>query len=225
MKRWVVATGNAHKVMEMQAMLEGLGVQLVSPRETGLRLDPEEWGATFATNAAIKAIAWAAATGLPALADDSGLEVDALDGAPGVRSARYAGEGASDEANVAKLLDALDGVEAGDRGARFRCVLALAEPAARAGDAAAAPTALEELPAEGVALVDGRWRVTLATGTLEGVVARERRGAQGFGYDPVLRLEDGRHVAELDAAEKNARSHRGQAMAALVARLGLRDAV
>ena len=150
----------------------------------------EEGADSYAANAAAKASAVAAATGLPALADDSGLEVDALAGAPGVRSARYA---ATDAARVAKLLDALRGVPAAARGARFRCVVALAWP-------------------------DGH--VDTAEGTCEGRIAGAAEGTNGFGYDPVFVSDDlGRTLAAASAAEKARVSHRARAVAALGARL------
>jgi XTP/dITP diphosphohydrolase len=216
--RWVVATGNRHKVEEMRAILAPSGIGLVTPAETGLQLDPDEWGSTFATNAAIKAIAWAHATGLTALADDSGLEVDALEGRPGVHSSRYAGVGATDSANVERLLSELDGVPTEHRSARFRCVVALVVPRPREDDEPQA-AALADLPASGRYCVDGRWIVRLASGSLEGRIAFAPKGSGGFGYDPVFLLPEGRHLSELASSEKNAISHRGRALEALLAAL------
>jgi XTP/dITP diphosphohydrolase len=184
--RVVVATGNAHKLGEIRAILRGLDVQLVSMREFDLP-EPVEDGETFEANALIKARACAAATGLPAIADDSGLEVDALGGAPGVRSARYAGEPADDGANNARLVAELAGVPGEERTARFVCAAALVEPG-------------------------GREHVV--RGTMEGHVVDERRGEHGFGYDPHFVADaagDGRTNGELTPAEKDAISHRGAA--------------
>jgi len=181
--RWVVATANAHKVRELAALLDGLPVDLVA-RPEGLAM-PEETGNTFLANARIKARRVAQATGEIALADDSGLEVDALGGDPGVFSARYAGEGASDADNNAKLLGELSGIHGPNRRARFRCVLALVAP-------------------------DGR--ELTADGRCEGFVLDAERGAGGFGYDPLFQPEgDTRALAEYAEAEKNAISHRGRA--------------
>jgi XTP/dITP diphosphohydrolase len=192
----VLASGNRGKAAELGALLAPLGWELVSQAELGV-VEVEETGPTFEDNALLKARHAATATGLPALADDSGLEVDALGGAPGVRSARYAG-GGGDAANVAKLLRELDAVPDAARGARFRCVLVLLRSAAD-------PAPL------------------VARGAWEGRIARAPRGTNGFGYDPVFLPADdaaGRSAAELAAADKNARSHRGQALAALLRLLG-----
>jgi XTP/dITP diphosphohydrolase len=181
--RWVVATANAHKVRELAALLDGLPVELVA-RPAGVEMPPET-GNTFLANARIKARAIAQATGEVALADDSGLEVDALGGDPGVFSARYAGEGASDADNNAKLLAELSGIHGPNRRARFRCVLALVGP-------------------------DGK--ELTADGRCEGFVLHAERGAGGFGYDPLFQPEgDTRSLAEYAEAEKNAISHRGRA--------------
>ncbi len=182
--RWIVATANAHKVRELAALLGDLGVELVA--RPGDALMPEETGATFLANARLKARAVAKATGEIALADDSGLEVDALGGDPGVRSARYAGEDASDDDNNAKLLAELSGIHGPNRRARFRCVLALVGP-------------------------DGK--ELTADGRCEGFVLEQARGAGGFGYDPLFQPEgDTRALAEYSEDEKNAISHRGRAV-------------
>jgi len=183
MTRWVLATANAHKVAELQRMFDGLDVTLVAkPAAVAM---PEETGKTFLANARLKARAVAEATGEVALADDSGLEVDALGGHPGVFSARYAGPAATDADNNAKLLAELAGIHGPNRRARFRCVLVLAAP-------------------------DGR-EVT-AEGRIEGFVLEAARGAGGFGYDPLFQPEgDTRSFAEYAPTEKNAVSHRGRA--------------
>jgi len=181
--RWVVATANAHKVRELAALFDGFAVDLVA-RPDDLAM-PEETGNTFLANARIKARAIAQATGEVALADDSGLEVDALGGDPGVLSARYAGEDASDADNNAKLLAELSGIHGPNRRARFRCVLALVGP-------------------------DGK--ELTADGRCEGFVLDAEKGAGGFGYDPLFQPEgDTRALAEYAEAEKNAISHRGRA--------------
>ena len=190
--RIVVATGNRGKLAELDRILDGLPVELVPMDELGLA-SPVEDGDTFEANALIKARAAARATGLPALADDSGLEVDALGGAPGVRSARYAADedpGAQgDQANNARLVRELDGVPDAQRTARFVCAAALVAP-------------------------DGReWT---ERGTMEGRIVDEPRGANGFGYDPHFVAEgETRTNGELSAEEKDARSHRGAAFGAV----------
>lgn len=194
MERLVLASGNAGKHRELAAMLEPLGIEPVLQSEWRVVPVPET-GLTFVENALIKARHAARATGLPALADDSGLLVDALEGAPGLHSARYAGPEASDADNVAKLLDALGRVPPERRNARFVCVLALLR---RADDPAPV-------------ICEGDWR---------GSIAESPRGDRGFGYDPVF-LVPGEDctAAELDPARKNRISHRGRALAALVDRL------
>mgnify|MGYP001812450212 FL=1 len=182
----VMATGNPGKIREIARLLDGLGVEIVSQSDFGVP-DADETGTTFEQNSLIKAQHAADATGLPAIADDSGLSVDALDGAPGVYSARYAGDG-GDEANNDKLLAVLEGVE--DRGAAFHCV------------------ATYVAPGEEPLVARGEWR---------GEILRARRGNGGFGYDPLFFVpECGCSSAELPADEKNRRSHRGQALRKLV---------
>jgi len=185
----LLATGNRGKLAELRVLFAGGGLDLVLPEDAGVPLPVvDETGTSFLENALLKARALAAAAGKWALADDSGLEVDALGGAPGVRSARYAGPAAADAANVARLLEALRGVT--DRRARFRCVLALANP-------------------------DGS--TLTASGVLEGEIAQAPSGTGGFGYDSVFRLPDrGCTVAELTFEEKQRISHRARAAAALL---------
>lgn len=184
----VVASKNPDKIREVEAVLTDLG--LVGEIVRGLDWpDVEETGETLAENALLKARAVATATGLPSLADDTGLEVDALGGAPGVYAARYSGPEATYGSNVAKLLAELTGVS--ERRAVFRTVIAVVDPA---GD---------------------EW---LAEGTLEGTIALASRGENGFGYDPVFEV-DGRTLAELTAAEKNSLSHRARALAAIASAL------
>ncbi|MGI8512804.1 MAG: RdgB/HAM1 family non-canonical purine NTP pyrophosphatase, partial [Solirubrobacteraceae bacterium] len=185
----MLASRNAHKLRELSGLLRP--VELEPPPE-GIELPPET-GTTFAENALIKARAAAAATGRPAVADDSGIEASALAGAPGVYSARYAGEDATDEQNLAKLLNAVD--PGGDTGVAYVCVLAYAEP-------------------------DGR--EVLAEGHCEGTLTHHPRGVGGFGYDPAFVPADlygDRTMSELEPAEKDAISHRGRAARALLERL------
>ncbi|MEI9950056.1 MAG: RdgB/HAM1 family non-canonical purine NTP pyrophosphatase [Pseudomonadota bacterium] len=189
----VLATSNHGKLLELRALLADLPVQLRSAAEVlGEQPNIVEDGATFEANALIKARAIARATRTLALADDSGLEVDALGGRPGVRSARFAHERATDAENNAALLRELTEVEEGARGARFRCVLALVNP----------------------------WQesdVHVAEGSCEGSIARAPRGSGGFGYDPLFLVaaQDGKAMAELSEAEKNTISHRARAVQAL----------
>ena len=190
--QWVLATGNAGKVAELSTLLAEAGLDLQVSSQAALGVSaPAETGATFVENALTKARHAARATGLPAIADDSGLVVDALGGAPGVRSARFAGEQADDGANIAKLLDLLAEPSLA-RTAHFYCVL----------------VALEH-PDHAAPLI--------ASGSWHGEIASAPRGTNGFGYDPVffdpaLR----RTAAELDAKEKNRVSHRGKALRGLV---------
>ncbi|MCC7209935.1 MAG: RdgB/HAM1 family non-canonical purine NTP pyrophosphatase [Anaerolineae bacterium] len=182
--RLLVATTNAGKLREYQDMLAGLPVRWVGLDDVGLAgVDVEETGTTFWQNALIKALDYARRANLPTLADDSGLEVDALNGRPGVYTARYAPTVA--ERN-AKLLKALKGAPDEARGARFVCVTALATP-------------------------DGL--TVTAEGTLDGRIGHAPRGVHGFGYDPIFMLPDGRALAELPPDEKHAISHRGRALA------------
>ncbi len=200
-RRWVLASGNAGKLAELTALLRGaeLDFEVIAQSDLGVSAAPED-GATFLENALAKARHAARATGLPAIADDSGLAVDALGGAPGVRSARYAGENGGDRANVAKLLAALESVPDGRRTARFHCVLA------------AVSSAADEAP-------------VIATGEWVGEIAHTPAGGGGFGYDPVFFDPGlGKTAAELPPAVKNRVSHRGQAMRALIAVLKAMDA-
>ena len=187
----LLASANQGKLRELRTILAGLPVELVGLTEAGLGDPPEveETGDTFLENALLKARAYAAWSGMAAVADDSGLEADALGGAPGVRSARYAGQGAGDRANLVKLLAALAGVPPERRTARFRCAAVLVDPKG------------------------GEWHAEAAW---EGRVLEAPRGSGGFGYDPVF-LPDGwdRTSAEVDQATKDAASHRGKAFRAL----------
>lgn len=185
----LVATNNPGKLKEYEDLLTGgaLLLEITSPAREGLKFEVQESGETFEENARIKALAYARASGLLTLADDSGLEVDALDGAPGVHSARYAGPGATDVDRYRKLLEALQQVPAGKRTARFRCVIALARP-------------------------DGH--LLTADGVCNGEIGFEPRGAHGFGYDPIFVVAGygGQTMAELAPEIKNRISHRARAM-------------
>ncbi len=186
-----MASGNAGKIRELSRLLDSLGVEVVAQSELGVD-DADETGTTFAQNSLLKARHAADATGLPAIADDSGLAVDALDGAPGVYSARYSGPGATDDKNIDKLLVALQEIATAKRTAAFHCVATFV------------------MPDDSVALVaSGMWRGSILTA---------RQGGGGFGYDPVfLDPDSGKSAAELTATEKNERSHRGLALKELVA--------
>jgi len=181
----VCATGNPGKLREIREIMGSRGYNILSAGDLGVSVQPEETGATFEENAVIKARAMAAAAHLPSLGDDSGLEVDALGGAPGVLSARYGGLSSDEERNE-YLLGNLSGVPASKRGARFVCCLCCAFP-------------------------DGR--IITARGTCGGVILSEPRGKNGFGYDPLFLLPElGKTMAELDAREKNSVSHRARAI-------------
>ena len=198
-RRWVLATGNRGKLAELRSLLgdAGLDLELVPQTELGIGAAAED-GVTFVENALAKARHAARSCGLPAIADDSGLIVDALGGEPGVRSARYAGGAADDRENVAKLLGALSSVPDGDRGARFYCVL----------------VALESADDPAPVIASGEW---------QGRIAARPRGSQGFGYDPIfVDPATGQTAAELAPAAKNRVSHRARALAALVAALRAR---
>jgi XTP/dITP diphosphohydrolase len=199
MARVVLASGNPGKLREFADLLAGKGFELARQADFGIE-PPPETGDTFLENALIKARNAARLAGLPAIADDSGIEVDALDGAPGVHSARYAGEGASDAANLDKLLRALDGVPDVRRGARYRCVIVFVRDADDA-------------------------QPLIGEGTWEGWITAAPRGFGGFGYDPAfVPATETRTAAEMSAAEKHAVSHRGQAMRLFLAQLDARNA-
>lgn len=184
-----IATGNAHKVAEVALALRGLPLRLVSSRELPAPPDVVEDGATYAANAAKKALAYLDASGLPSLADDSGLEVDALGGAPGVHSHRFGGADSSFAEKIALLLAKLAATPPAQRTARFRCAVALAHP---------------------------NGGIVIEEGACEGVILEAPRGTGGFGYDPVFLFPPlGKTFAEIDEAEKLAVSHRGRAIAKL----------
>lgn len=189
-RRLLVATGNAGKQREFRRLLAHLPADVVTPDEIGLQLEVEEPHATYAENAAAKAEAFARASGLLSLADDSGIEVAALDWGPGVRSARW---GRRDGLDADRLVEAVEG--ATDRRARMVCALAVGIPGA-------------DQP-----------QVELFTGVMEGTVAHERRGEGGFGYDPVFLVASGFTTAELPETEKDRVSHRGRAVSAATPRL------
>ncbi len=194
-QRIVLASGNVGKLAELRELFAGSGIELVAQSALGVS-EVEETGLSFVENAILKARHAARATGLPALADDSGLCVDALDGAPGLTSARYAGRHGDSAANIDKLLEALRAVPDAQRDAHFICVLALMR---HADD----PAPL---------LAEGRWH---------GRILRAPRGERGFGYDPVFfDPQQACSAAELDPALKNRVSHRGRALAALRGQLG-----
>ncbi|GIC76362.1 XTP/dITP diphosphatase [Moritella sp. F3] len=192
MSKVVLATGNPGKVREMSALLAEFGLEVLPQSDFNI-VEADETGTTFIENAIIKAKHAATLTGLPAIADDSGLAVDALQGVPGIYSARYAGVDASDRDNLLKLLDALKGVPTAQRTARFHCVLVYMTHAED-------PTPL------------------VCHGTWDGVITEQPSGEDGFGYDPIFFVEsEGCTSAELTKQRKSELSHRGQALTALLA--------
>jgi XTP/dITP diphosphohydrolase len=196
-RRVVLATGNPGKLRQFSELLGGTGITLLRQSDFGIE-PPEETGSTFIENALIKARNAARITGLPAIADDSGIEVDALGGRPGLYSARYAGENASDLENLQKMLRELENIPPEHRSARYRSVIVYVADAAD-------PAPL---------ISEGVW---------EGSIAETPRGSDGFGYDPIfLPRGDTRTAAEMPAAERNPRSHRGQASRLFLARFGSR---
>ena len=193
MTQVLLATSNPGKVLEYETLFEGLPVKWLLPSDLGINLDVEETGQTFEENARLKAVAFAETSKMPAFADDSGLVVDALGGAPGVRSARYAGPGASDEDRYRLLLSNMAAMPQQERGAHFVCVVALAMPGGS---------------------------VISAEGRCEGRIIEGPQGEGGFGYDPVFWVsESGRTMAQLGPGEKNRVGHRGRAVAAIRAGL------
>ena len=190
--RVVLATQNAHKLIEMRRILDeaGLDIELVGTDQFPDLTDVAETGSTFAANALLKARSVCAETGLPAIADDSGLGVDALNGMPGIFSARWSGAHGNDAANLSLLLGQLSDVPDARRGAAFHCAAAVVFP-------------------------DGTERVV--EGSIDGTLIREPRGSNGFGYDPIfIPIGESRTTAEMSPDEKDAISHRGRAMRALV---------
>ncbi len=197
MTEFIIASNNAKKIMELDRILNPLGIRAVTAKSRGISLDDvEETGETFAENAELKARAAFERTGMPSVADDSGLSVDALGGEPGVYSARYAGEGATDEQKIAKLLKNLEGVPAQKRTAHFTSSICC--------------------------IIDEN-TVIRAEGKCFGVIADSPRGSGGFGYDPVFLSDDtgdGRSFAELSPEEKDRISHRGRSLRELSEKLG-----
>jgi XTP/dITP diphosphohydrolase len=187
--RLLLASANEHKIEEFRSLFAGSGHELVAPGQLGLGLVVDENGSTYYENAMLKARAYARASGVPSLADDSGIEVDALDGGPGIYSARFGDAGLTDEGRVMHLLQAVSQVPAAERSARYRCVLVVAAPGG------------------------ATWS---AEGVCEGAIAEAPRGNNGFGYDPIFLVPDhAQTMAELSSAEKNRMSHRARAFAAL----------
>jgi len=185
MPKLLLATKNRAKAQEYLLLLQGLPLELTNLAEQGIEVVVSETGKTLEQNATLKAQAYASLSNLLTLADDSGLEVDALGGEPGILSARYAGADASDEDRIERLLKRLDGVPWEKRKARFRCVIAIAAPGGK---------------------------VELCHGECQGVIALSPKGKNGFGYDPIFYLpEQGKTMAELSIEEKNEVSHRGEA--------------
>ena len=193
MIKFIIASNNKGKAAELDRILNPLGITAVTAKSEGVSLDDvEETGATFAENALIKAAAAFKKTGMPSVADDSGLVVDALNGEPGVYSARYAGENATDEMRIAKLLKNLEGVPTEKRTAHFVSSICC--------------------------IVDENTVIT-AEGTCDGIIAEEPKGNGGFGYDPVFLTESGKSFAQLTPEEKDKLSHRGKALRLLYDKL------
>ncbi len=188
----ILASNNKHKLEEIKKILTPLGYEVVSQAEAGVDIDVEETGTTFEENAALKAQAVYDLTKTAVISDDSGLEVDYLNGAPGVYSHRYAGENATDADRCAKLLSELNGVETAKRTARFVCVLCF---------------------------IDNKGEKLVIRGTVEGIIGTEPKGENGFGYDPVFMYGD-RSFAELSSEEKNTVSHRADALKKFAAAIG-----
>ncbi len=186
MPQLLIASNNPGKLTEFERLLDGCGWELVTPKQLGLTPADDESGETYEENAKMKALNGARASGLVTLADDSGLEIDALDGGPGARSARFLGEDAGYEERFARILGEMAGLPAEKRWARFKCVIAVAEP--------------------------GSDEVKLCEGEVQGLIALEPRGELGFGYDPIFYLpEQARTMAELPSHVKDVISHRGRA--------------
>ncbi len=197
MQEIVVASGNSGKLKEISQMLSPLGIQVIGQKTLNID-DIEETGLSFVENAILKARNASLCSGRPALADDSGLEVDALNGEPGIYSARYSGEQANDASNIVKLLEKLAGVPQAERTARFQCIMVYMR---HAND----PTPL------------------ICQGTWEGLIVSEPQGENGFGYDPVFFVADeNRCAAQLPPEIKNTLSHRGQALQQMIAALAKR---
>lgn len=197
MKRILIATHNEGKLREFSALFARTPLELVSLSEIGVDANVDETGATYGENASLKAATYARLSGLPSLADDSGLEVEGLKGEPGPRSARYAGEEVDDAGRIAFLLKKLNNIPRAGWKARFRCVMALARPGGL---------------------------VELFEGRCEGIITDQPRGASGFGYDPVFYIpEVKRTMAELSFDEKNLVSHRGRACEKVLAALRSRN--
>lgn len=193
MKSFIIASNNAHKVSELDRILKPLGITALTAKQAGVNLsEVEETGSTFAENARLKAEAAFKKCGMPSIADDSGLMVDALNGAPGVYSARYAGEGASDSDKINKLLTELKDVPENNRTAAFVC---------------------------SICCILESGEIIEVSGRCEGKIAFEPKGEGGFGYDPVFIAENGKSFAELSSDEKDKLSHRGNALRALKAEL------
>ncbi|TQR19884.1 XTP/dITP diphosphatase [Psychrobacillus vulpis] len=193
MKKIIIATKNKGKAKDFEALFNPLGYDVLTLHDVAEEMDIEETGITFEENALLKATALANHLQTIVIADDSGLEIDALDGRPGIYSARYAGEEKSDDANIDKVLEELENVEEPNRTARFVCAIAIASPTQK---------------------------TITVRGTCEGVIAKERRGNNGFGYDPIFYVpSENKMMAELSADEKGAISHRGNAIKKLSANL------
>lgn len=193
MKEIIIATNNAGKGKDFEVLFNPLGIKVLTLNDIAEKIDVEETGVTFEENAILKAETVAKLLGKMVIADDSGLEIDALNGVPGVYSARYAGLGSTDDENINKVLSELSAVEGDGHTARFRCVLAIAGPTIK---------------------------TETFSGSCEGLILSERQGTNGFGYDPIFYIPTkGQSMAELSAVEKSLLSHRGAALAKLQTKL------
>lgn len=238
---WLLGSNNKKKSEEISAILSAFGVELVTLKGAGLAMDVDEWGENFAQNAALKALQFSAAFGGVAVADDSGLSVVGLGGAPGVISARFAGENATDAQNNEKLQEELRARPHVSRAASYHCMIAVAAGVDSSDPLIARlrqnrPTreleAFESLDSEGAYRISSELNQRLASsntpmelwlfdGRWSGVIADLPKGEGGFGYDPWFALADGRHVAELPDAEKNQMSHRAEGLRKLTAALSV----
>ncbi|MBI3600965.1 MAG: non-canonical purine NTP pyrophosphatase [Nitrospinae bacterium] len=207
----VVATKNKGKIKEIQEVLEGLNIRVLSPDDLGLEIDVEEDGKTYIENAVKKAVEVTKRARKIALADDSGLEIDALNGRPGINSSRFAGDDADDRERNLKILEMMKDVPHEKRGARFKCVIAVATPPLN--PPLTSPFSPPSEGGEGEVVKGGAGGVYTCEGVCEGEIAEEIRGDKGFGYDPIFIVSEyGKTFGELGAEIKNKISHRAKAM-------------
>lgn len=231
---WLLGSNNRGKVKEMSAILHQFGVEIQALSDRNIHTEVDEWGTSFVQNAALEALGYGSIGNEICIADDSGIAVEALQGAPGVHSARYAGPHATDDDNNKKLQQELHNVPMGNRACTYHCIIAVAAPTSSQDPRIARLTHNRppmpymgfDMLSEGAWLVDKEaleswmpsthdWYLWLFQGLWHGTVATHARGEGGFGYDPWVMLPDGRHVAELPDSEKNSLSHRARALTEL----------